>query len=738
MTAPPAMFIPRNLSDLAADAPSIGSQVIVQPGSVPVEATAGITTLAPGIHERRTRLVCSPVDGRQHASAVTVFAADDQYLYGATGGVLTRSADGEAWSATTIPASLVWRLIDGALLCWSSGFRRTEDRGETAIEASVQPSLSADGFFAWFGLHQAPHGTIVVGEYAGDKPAQGQRLFRSTDGGQTWATAFDRVAAGLPGFDHFHGVGYHAGQHRWLADAGDFTNRCTLYSDDDGATWDYLVPPSWAGYHNYQAMRYLDFGHDHLILCAGDNQMGIYTMDVRDGSTTWQINTLIRGSSKAFVWSFLEHDGIIYAGGVDDGAAPEHTVLLAARRSDPYRWTKILQFADRGVLNPAGLFQGRIYWSPRVSGHNYWSHEPVRPLAVPAIVLRDRSANTMADAESLPEASMIDTYADGYLSKWTPWNSSGSLALHDTGGPDGGSFVRLTQDVADLRGGIFSPLLARAGWDNDGDVLYGGLWMRAPQPTDMSMSWQNWGTNRGMQRFTITPQWRWYSMTGLKRESEFHTKIGFAIFNSIDDAPVGFTFDFARAWIGVNPSYAWHLGSRPGVDLVSLVPTGGAWSNVIGALPQQHSADLPGDAVVLRSWTADDHELQVVWEGGVGWHLRQIIGGVPGTDATIPMARWHWDMMQWFVVSASADTLSLHAWNGSGGLTASETNTLSKLQYASVRVRYGSAGNLAWLPHALAADWWYPFALSASDALSAIAANVAAKRVGSNLQLGVS
>lgn len=175
-------------------------------------------------------------------------SADGKILYGSKNNRVYRSIDtGKTWVQTDIPAMannhsyIVAVATSGVfLISGNTPYHSTNGINFTPLNtgdiADIRRPLL--GGFAVNG------DTIIFGEYGtapGGEPSPYRRIFRSTDGGATWAVVLDCSDLSSPNrIRHFHSVDHFA-SNRFVATAGDGLDDVKWFTSKNGIDWT-LIP----------------------------------------------------------------------------------------------------------------------------------------------------------------------------------------------------------------------------------------------------------------------------------------------------------------------------------------------------------------------------------------------------------------------------------------------------------------------------------------------------------------
>jgi len=162
---------------------------------------------------------------------------------------------------------------DGNLLLWD---RQTYRMDLCDLQGNVL-GTHTDAPLPWhgsWGIGQAGS-TILYAEYA-DTPVQEVRVFRSEDGGKTWAVVFSQrgPASEKPQVRHFHTVQPDPFfPHHWYLSSGDHPSQSRVWlSKDDGKTWVEVTDRHSAGFRRHSLHRYTSivFTKDFLYWATDD------------------------------------------------------------------------------------------------------------------------------------------------------------------------------------------------------------------------------------------------------------------------------------------------------------------------------------------------------------------------------------------------------------------------------------------------------------------------------------
>lgn len=162
------------------------------------------------------------------------------------------------------------------VLVWGRGQIRLLDMRGSVL------ATCAGGQYPWHGnwsIGQAGS-TIMWAEYASGKELEEKglklKVFRSQDGGRTWAVVFQQPAgrAGDAQIDHFHMVQPDPYRpHHWYLSSGDTSPHSRVWlSKDDGETWVEVTDPHPAGKYPQSIHRFTSviFAKDYLCWATDD------------------------------------------------------------------------------------------------------------------------------------------------------------------------------------------------------------------------------------------------------------------------------------------------------------------------------------------------------------------------------------------------------------------------------------------------------------------------------------
>lgn len=177
-------------------------------------------------------------------------------------------------------------------------------------------------------MDEDDQGALYAGNYTKDeRPAA---LFKSTDGGRTWAEVFRDDTN-----HHIHTVRWDERARRLLIAVGDGRtrgrSRCQAASDDRGATWTTLARGSSEG-HTDVALT------DDFVIWCSDDQSGRILRSHRDNGRT---ETLTAGSQ--FIWFGVGAGSQVYVGTMVSKKAGGERAALLASADQGATWQKLLE-----------------------------------------------------------------------------------------------------------------------------------------------------------------------------------------------------------------------------------------------------------------------------------------------------------------------------------------------------------------------------------------------------------
>ncbi len=265
---------------------------------------------------------------------------------------------------------------------WLVGFdgvsfgRYSLDEGETWLPVIQMPSITPGGgiFMTNHSMAFSPTAAVLCeydNSFEGTPSAalNGRKLYRSEDGGATWAIVKDVQDAELDDpatTAHFHTVGYHAATGTFLVSMGDMgvnnrSNRRFYKSTDDGRTWTCWLPQA-----GMQPMQIMDYGHPSRVLCGSDMYGGGYWLDLNtEYAFPLLYNRLTQThNGQGYVWVIKKCNDVIYAFQYDNSASSPRWPKVWVS-PDGQTWGTYYQFSlsthQRGVRYISGSAQGYLH-----------------------------------------------------------------------------------------------------------------------------------------------------------------------------------------------------------------------------------------------------------------------------------------------------------------------------------------------------------------------------------------
>ncbi|MHC4951398.1 MAG: WD40/YVTN/BNR-like repeat-containing protein [Planctomycetota bacterium] len=369
------------------------------------------------------------------------------------GGVYKKVKGSGNWTAVVSDG-----LDAGVLALWSDGENRL-----IAFEAATGV-YSTDGGTSWTAIDTMPvntpsvanpwqmvygmdfnGATAVVAEYDTSGNRLGQKIFKTTDSGATWAEVFDvdDDASYLVGNNgHFHCVGYHAGQDKWMAATGDITNK-RVYVSSDATTWTRVVFTH--GVPVDQPIHLLDIGHSNYLVCGTDTWCGVLYYDmVNDVYITNSPEYFpYRYSQEGSMYMMYYYEGIIYAFPFDANTTSTKRGTVYCSNDGGIKWSPAFQYdltqanSSTGVRWLSGISEDNLYLSASNSasaGSAITTGMMTLPESVSTrtmILVQDEGLNIQTPvAESeLDESGIVNEFVDGDISLET---SGGLIATNFT------------------------------------------------------------------------------------------------------------------------------------------------------------------------------------------------------------------------------------------------------------------------------------------------------------------
>jgi len=325
--------------------------------------------------------------------AANLFYATDE-----TGTKLYSRAEGGEWTlvndALPEPFTYLWTLNSGNIIAASDSrplkLYRTSDGGQTW--AVVMTALTTSTTARPWSFHQAPNGTAIYVEYG----CSTRYVYRS-DGASDcteWELAYD---IGPDMIWHYHAVGYHSGTDRWIIACGDGAYIRMLTSTNDGQTWSIWKT---ADDIYMQPVRFKDYGHPTRIYIGSDTHLTLGWFDLETEQSGCFIHNWDRRISYGYCWDFLYHDGVWYAGSHESHPTGERNAVISVSR-DLEHWTVYHRFDDNewGVMRFVGVFDGKVHCMVR-EGYDEFAHlafSPADVLNTPGLVLEPAATNLLDD-----------------------------------------------------------------------------------------------------------------------------------------------------------------------------------------------------------------------------------------------------------------------------------------------------------------------------------------------------
>jgi hypothetical protein len=531
---------------------------------------------------------------------------------------------------------------------------RSTDGGVTFAEVE-SPNWTATATANWStGWSMAEHdGTIMIVEYGAASALQGRLLQISTDDGATWTAAFDLETL-TPDPYHFHTVGYHAGQDRWIAAYGDgLGQRGVIYSDDDGTTWAELSTP---GDYGEQPVSFYDYGDSTKFLAGFDGGATVGTFDVTTGDCEVLFADTDHRANKMYCWSVTKVDDVYYAGSFDSSSSA-HAVLWVS--SDLTNWSVYHRFAEgatNGFYRYVGYLNGKLHYD--VSGRRHFSISPAAVKNVTGTRVEPAITNLASAVQSSSETGLA--WASGSLN-WTASNDT-TTGYH---GSRSDKFVGTDADAATKQS-----YLALTLGDAAADKYYvASVYAKASKNVTAMLSLRTaagaYISEAQNTYYTLSTDWQ-RLVTGvytISAGAPATYRVYVSAFQGVEAA----TIWLDGLQVQELPLTSWQVGgtAKAADSYTETFTATGAWTDIF-AIQTTGLSHLYGVDAAIKTWAygADD-SISLGWnESESKFTITRTVDGTPQAAVSSAATFWHPNAVIKFALRVSGGGIQLSIQNG--------------------------------------------------------------------------
>jgi hypothetical protein len=666
-------------------------------------------------------------------------------LYGRLGNgsrnILYRSTDGNTWVAVHTDAGAVnhvWIMPDDTVLFTSNAAGNYLRRGVWDGSTLTVSNTACTGVSQHSQLAARDHlfvtttGATIYMEYPAASTV-GARIWRSPNYG---ASAFTAVFTNTGVAGHFHGGGQLAATGRLIVSEGDTTSIAQLYSDDDGASWNYLAGFE-RGTSTWRPVGFLDTGDVTRLLIGDDGPAQVSWFRPSDGTIEPLLTTLPRSSSCGFVWSMHYAGGIYYACRHNSTGTPTGVPNVGLHVStDLEHWACCYQLPPTyHGFNYAGTLGGNLHFAIQIAADN-WAHMVVSGVTC-AIIDGARLEPSSTNLLTANQASM-----ETDVSGWTTVSGT-TLTSRTTSGCVGNKCLALTAPSTGTRGAYVTKTGLTVGQNLIGSVRVRCSASVSPQcKLTVNVRKGSTVTRTVVQYFQAGPEWQRVTTPCIQMMNTSPAEDRFDMMISQDQAgyvwgSADLEIDAAGLWAFPGGAYVGGGETRASdcVRIPFYAPT--AWSLVAAIAPEFASpqfsawvaatdagAVTTGEHEILRIESANDPTtyVRVFFDtADAKIKLSHVVSG-SAEGLGIETTALHWPRLGpvYVAVRRSNTTLSLSVNTMAGAIhSAAETTDDTTLRLRDVAVRYAGDGSM---PLTIGALRMYPEALSDLNVAAAMLA----------------
>lgn len=624
------------------------------------------------------------------------------------------STDGATWSSQLASPTTA---ID---YCWPVAYqgqsafivsrnnalsRLVWDGSKFTDTAVLTLTTNAAGFY--YSLHQAANGTIIFAEYGTSATV---KMYRSTDGGSTWATVhtFDTDS-----IRHVHCVTKHEATGIWVATTGDYeagtqSHRQRLTSTDDGVTWvaDAVLYP-------FQHVQLFDYGDATRLLTASDSDLEIGLMTLGTQSEPSLLQMLPRGKSTGYVWSIFRHQGVYYASQYDNSASVTGSAVLAS--VDLRHWAAIgyVPATHRGLIF-LGVSGGKIHALAVAVSGSIASHVTLTP--VEEVALR-KCFVVEAGATNLFSAVQASC---GDLTGWTAASPSTHSVL-PTSGVNGGPCLRwqCTETGAGSTNRELSPAVTVV----DGQKYIGVCKVKGTAPGGIIATLSNGNmTIDATNRYASLSTTEWttvMTLPGTARGTSMRLNIRSTMkTNDVADVLID---DIQIIPVG---AFSWHPGgeARANEAMTGTLSTAAEWAEVFSIYPLATPGQMSG-TTYIRSWVADAANYLELYYNATDkkFYLQQTVAGEAQAAVATEASTFCKDAELRFAVVSTGDYMALVVFQGTAdGYLTVDAAAFSALNSATITTMTGNHAGLLSMGYAYGGSQYVGSALDIEGVVAAV------------------